>query len=119
MPEVLMKARLAIAATAMLLLSALGVGAQAPIVPTQPKVNLTLEQRHVIKEIVKDMKVEQAPDNTDVEVGAVLPESVKTQAMPAEITAKVPQIRSHQFLVKDSKVVLVDPKDHRVVEVIE
>jgi hypothetical protein len=114
-----MKARLAIATAAMLLLSALDVGAQAPIVPTQPKINLTLEQRHVIKEIVKDMKVEPAPANTDIEVGTALPETVKLQPMPAEITAKVPSIKSHQFLVKDSKVVLVDPKDHKVVEVIE
>jgi hypothetical protein len=114
-----MKARLAIATAAVLLLSALDVGAQAPIVPTQPKINLTLEQRHVIKEIVKDLKVEQAPANTDISVGAELPQTVKTQPMPAEITAKVPQIKSHELLVKDSKVVLVDPKDHKVVEVIE
>jgi hypothetical protein len=114
-----MKTLFAIAIAAILLLSGLDANAQAPIVPTQPKVNLTLEQRHVIREIVKDLKIEPAPAGTATSIGEALPATIKLQAMPAEVSAKVPQIKSHQFFVTDSKVVLVEPKDRTVVEVIE
>jgi hypothetical protein len=114
-----MKTPSVIATAAVLLLSGLGASAQTPILPSQSKISLTLEQRHVIKEIVKDLKIQSAPANTDISVGAELPQSIKLESIPNEIAAKVPQIKSHQFLVKDNKVVLVEPKDHKVVEVIE
>jgi hypothetical protein len=70
-------------------------------------INLTVEQRHVIKEIVKDMPVENAPE------GAVL------RAFPSEITQKVPSIKSHKFFVKGQQVVIVSPDGNDVVEIIE
>jgi len=72
-----------------------------------------------VRQIVKDLKIQPAPAGTDISVGAELPQTIKLETIPNEIAAKVPQIKSHQFLVKDDKVVLVEPKDHRVVEVIE
>jgi hypothetical protein len=114
-----MKTLYVVATAAVLLLAGFGGSAQTPVVPTQSKINLTLEQRHVIKEIVKDLKIQPAPAGTDISVGAELPQTIKLETIPNEIAAKVPQIKSHQFLVKDDKVVLVEPKDHKVVEVIE
>ena len=114
-----MKTLFAIAIAAVLLLPRLDANAQAPIVPTQPKINLTLEQRHVIREIVKDLKIQPAPADTETAIGAALPMTLKLQAMPAEVSAKVPQIKSHQLFVTDGKVVLVEPKDRTIVDVIE
>jgi len=81
--------------------------------------NLTLEQRHVIKEIVKDLKVEPASANTDIAVGASVPKNVNLQPMPSEIAAKVPRIKSHVFFVKNGQIVIVDPTENKVVEVID
>jgi flavorubredoxin len=39
--------------------------------------------------------------------------------MPVEVSAKIPQIKSHSFLVKDDKVVIIDPKDNKVAALIE
>jgi hypothetical protein len=39
--------------------------------------------------------------------------------MPAVLAEKVPQIKSHQFFLTGEKVVIVDPKDKKVAEVIE
>jgi hypothetical protein len=39
--------------------------------------------------------------------------------MPVEVAVKVPQIKSHSFVVKDDKVVIVDPKDNKVAALIE
>ena len=92
---------------------------QPPAGVTQPKVNLTLEQRYTIKEIIKDAKVDPAPANTPMSVGATVPANVQLTPVPTALAEKVPQIKSHLFFVKDGKVVLVDPKDRAVVEAIE
>ena len=89
----------------------------APVVTT--KINLTLEQRHVIKEIVKDLKIENAPVDINLAVGDTVSNSVHLQPMPPEVAAKVSQVKSHLLLVKGSQVVIVDPKDNKIVDVIE
>ena len=92
--------------------------AQAPGEPvtTQPKINLTLEQRFTIKELIKDLNVPPAPANTETSVGATVPASVKLSPMPAEVAAKVPQVKSHVFFVADGKIVIVDPKENKIVD---
>jgi len=88
-------------------------------VPVQPKVNLTLEQRHVIKELIKDLNVASAPKDTNIAVGATVPATVTLNPMPQLVAEKIPQIKSHMFFVDDGKVVIVDPKENKVVDAIE
>ena len=94
------------------------VPATAPVVKPAETVNLTMEQRHIIKEIiVKDMKIAAPQDQAakvPTEVGETVPRGIPLQPMPVEVSAKVPQIKSHSFLVKDDKVLIVDPKDNKV-----
>jgi hypothetical protein len=95
------------------------VGGQTqPSVPTARTVNLTVEQRHVIKEIVKDLKIQDAGE-VQVSVGEVVPNSVKLHPMSDDITRKVPQVKSHVFFVKDDRIVLVNPTDNKIADVID
>jgi hypothetical protein len=97
------------------------VDAQAPTEPPAAAtrtINLTVENRHVIKEVVKDLHVQDAPGNVALTVGATVPQSV-VHPLPEQVAAKVPQVKSHVFFVKDDKIVLVDPKENKIVEVIE
>jgi hypothetical protein len=98
-------------------------GAQAPDrtapLASTPTVNLTVEQRHVIKELVKDMKVEKASGDMQLTVGAVAPSSVQQHPFPPEVFQKVPQVRNHQFFIKDDRVVIVSPRDNTIADVIE
>src|ERR1700731_4568549 len=55
--------------------------ALTPAVPTQQKINLTLEQRHVIKEIIKDLNVSPALQSTDTTVGATVPATISLSPM--------------------------------------
>ena len=50
------------------------------------KLNLTMEQRYTIKEIVKGLKIENDRGNVQVEVGKVVPKSIYLHPMPAEIS---------------------------------
>jgi hypothetical protein len=93
--------------------------AEAPTAPVQPKINLTLEQRHVIKELIKDLNIPSAPKNTDIAVGATVPASVNLNPMPQLVAEKIPQIKTHLFFVEDGKVVIVDPKENKIVEEID
>ena len=39
--------------------------------------------------------------------------------MPPEVFAKVSQVKSHLFFVMEGQVVIVDPKDNKIVDIIE
>jgi hypothetical protein len=93
--------------------------AQAPAVPVQPKINLTLEQRHVIKELIKDLNIPSAPKSTNIAVGATVPATVSLNPMPQLVAEKIPQIKTHLFFVEDGKVVIVDPKENKIVDEID
>ena len=94
--------------------------AQAPKAPGAARtVNLTLEQRHVIRELVKELKVESAKDDLKVAAGDEIPGKVALQPVPPLIGQKVPQIKAHRLYVTQSQILIVDPQDQKVVEVIE
>ena len=97
--------------------------AQAPIEKAPPAatstVNLTLEQRHVIRELVREVKSPNASVDGKLSAGDAVPKGVEPQPMPALVGSKVPQIRSHRFFVTPQQIAIVDPKENTVVEVID
>ena len=109
--------------TAAILLSCISLNIHAQTVAQQqpaasPKINLTLEQRYIIKEIVKDMKVNPIPAK-DLAVGDQIPDNIRLQPMPSEIAQKAPQIKAHRFFVAGKQIVIVDPKDNKIAEIIK
>lgn len=94
-------------------------GPTQPPATVSPKVNLSLEQRHVIREIIKDTGPESATTNIRATVGDEIPTEVKLQPMPSQVVQKVPQIKAHEFFVADGQIFIVDPKDHKVADVIK
>jgi len=113
-----------VVATAAVLTLALPVEAQVPmqnhVEKTADSVNLTMEQRHIIKEIIlKDLKTAPQAANAPTTVGATVPSGIPLQPIPVEVSAKIPQLKTHSFLVKDDKVIIVDPKDNKVAAMVE
>ena len=91
-----------------------------PEVPAATRtVNLTLEQRHVIRELVRDLKVAPRRGRSKVAAGDDVPARSQLHPIPPLIGQKVPQIKSHRFYVTQQQIVIVDPQDQKVVEVIE
>jgi hypothetical protein len=92
-----------------------------PAIPPQPRtINLTQEQRFVIRENVKDLTLSKAPKDAPETVGDPVPPDIVLHALPAEVGVKVSQVRSHMFFIKegDNAIVLVSPNDRRVADVI-
>jgi hypothetical protein len=83
-----------------------------PAIPPQPRtINLTQEQRFIIKENVRDLALSKAAKDAPETIGDPVP--VVLHALPSEVGAKVPQVRSHMFFIKDGNnvIVLVSPTD--------
>ncbi len=95
--------------------------ANKPAVPPQPRtINLTQEQRFIIKENVKDLGLSKAPKDAPETVGDPVPQNIEIHPLPSEVASKVSQARSHSFFIKegDNAIVLVSPNDRRVADVI-
>jgi hypothetical protein len=91
-----------------------------PLPAPAETVNLTMEQRHVIKEIIlKSLKVPAQNAHVAPKPGQVVPAGVTLQPLPVEVAAKVPQVRTHSYFVEEDKVVIVDPKDNKIAAVVE
>ena len=106
------------------ILSGVPAGAQTPAPAPQralptTSIKLTLEQRHVIRELIKDLKIEPTKTATQPAVGDAIPQDVTLRPMPPDVGRKVPQIRSHRFVVIDDRIVIVDPSENKVAELIE
>jgi hypothetical protein len=92
-----------------------------PAIPPQPRtINLTQEQRFIIKENVKDLGLAKAPADAPETIGDPVPQNIELHSLPPEVAAKVSQARSHSFFIKDGNnaIVLVSPNDRRVADVI-
>jgi hypothetical protein len=115
-----------------LMLSLVGSAARAQIAPQQtpsqqtpsqdvlapaPKLNLTLEQRHTIKEFIKDMKADAA--DVQATIGEPIPPGITPRPMPSDVGQKVPQVKTHRFFLTAQQIVIVDPKDNKVADVIK
>ena len=86
---------------------------------TSAKIQLAPEQRRKIRETV--IKEQAAPRCSDVPltVGGEVPRSLQLQPLPQDIVRDVPELRSYNFCLKNNQVVLIDPTEYRIVEVIE
>jgi hypothetical protein len=82
------------------------------------RLNLTLEQRHVIKELIKELKIEPSAAAAR-SVGDVIAADAAVRPVPADLGEKVPQIKAHRFVYGAERILIVDPKDNRVAEIIE
>jgi hypothetical protein len=90
-------------------------GAQAQMAT----VRLTAEDTHIIKEIVlKDMQIPKVADGT-YKIGDEAPANAELRVFPTQVSEKVSGIKSHRFFVSGQKIVVVDPKDNKIAEIIE
>jgi hypothetical protein len=91
--------------------------AQAPAATT-PTVNFTLEQTHTIKELIKETSVPRLPA-ADHMIGDQVPANIALQTFPSLVAEKVPGTQSHRFFISGDKIVVVDPKDNKIAEIIQ
>ena len=90
------------------------------IAPASRTINLTAEQRFIIKEIVlKHLNVPKARAGAPETIGDPVPSSVELHDMTPALAEKVPQAKSHKFYLTAHAIVLVSASDRKVADVIK
>ena len=90
------------------------------IAPASRTINLTAEQRFMIKEIVlKDLNVPKAQAGAPETIGDPVPSSVELHDMTPALAEKVPQAKSHKFYLTAHAIVLVSASDRKVADVMK
>ena len=86
----------------------------------QDKLSLTSkEQKTAWQDITKQATKEKAPAGFTAKVGAVVPTSLMTYPVPMTTSSKVPELRRFQYaLLANNKLLIVNPHDKKVAEVI-
>ena len=84
-----------------------------------PTINLTMEQKHIIKETVKELKIDGVAANVEVTIGEAVPKTVQLHPMPAQLSEKISHIKNHLFFFKGAQIVIVDPKENKAVDIID
>jgi Protein of unknown function (DUF1236) len=86
---------------------------------TSSRIQLAPEQRRVIRETV--IREQAAPRCEDfrISIGESVPRTIRLGPFPEDVVREVPEIRSYRFCVRDNDVVLIDPTEYTIVEVIE
>jgi len=95
-----------------------GGSPRQPAVP-QRSVKITAEQEYVIKENVKDVHVAPASGVTNLEIGSKAPANVELHEFPQIVTEKVSAVKTHKFFVANDQIIVVDPKDNMIADIIK
>jgi len=83
------------------------------------------QERAVIRDVVRRSDViARAPDcrfgeRVDFAVGRPFPRTTRICRFPNEVQAKVPASRQYRYLITSNEIVIIDPNDHHIIEVIE
>ena len=83
-------------------------------------INLTAEQYFVIKEyVLKDAAAAPQSESIPIKIGERVPTTITLRAFPSDLSEKIPSLKSHVFFVDKGKIVIVDPKDNSIADIIE
>ncbi len=92
---------------------------KAPVITTS-KINITAQQRHVIKEnLLPGREPAESPPSRTIKMGETPPADVELRRIPDIVAEKVPQIRSYGFFIAGGQIALVDMTDNKVVEIVD
>jgi hypothetical protein len=100
-------------------------GSTAGAAAAGPRVWLRPDERAAIRHaVMRDDVAQRHPEcrneeRPDFAVGRPYPRLARVCRFPDEVNAKVPKARQYRYLVAGREIVLIDPDDHRIVEVLE
>jgi hypothetical protein len=88
---------------------------------TNQTVNVTVEQKTEITQVIKETKIEPVDVDFDVQIGIAVPQTVKVklQPLPKRIVKIVPAYQGYLFFVlADGRIVIVEPSTLKIVVIL-
>jgi hypothetical protein len=86
--------------------------------PDTAQANLTSSQQQMIGQGLASSPTQPAPGGTQPQVGSKLPDSMNAQALPNNVTDRVPEVKSLLFVKLPDRIVLIDPDTKLVTEIV-
>jgi hypothetical protein len=117
-----MKRNLTVGAVVLFLAAGMAAGAAQTGGITEPStaLRLTTQQRADIYAAVGKNKLRTPPPaDLPVAVGAQIPPVTELYALPDSVTAQVPSAKFYRYTIAQNQVVIVDPTNLKVVDVIQ
>jgi hypothetical protein len=116
-----MKKQISIALAAAVLLSGVSMASAAMSKSAKAGDALSLtstQQKTAWNDLYMKSMNQAAPSGFDPVVGAVVPNSVTTAPVPPKAASAVPALKPYDFAQLQNKVVIVNPSDNKIAEVI-
>src|SRR5437879_2859572 len=79
---------------------------------------LTSSQQQMISQGLASSPSQFTPGGTQPQVGSKLPDSMNAQALPNNVTDRVPEVKSLLFVKLPDRIVLIDPDTKLVTEIV-
>jgi hypothetical protein len=87
--------------------------------PASDTLSLTTTEQKAAWNALHGQATEQkAPSGFNAIVGAVVPSTVKIEPVPSKAASDVPMLKSFDFAMVNGKLLIVNPSDKKIVEVI-
>jgi hypothetical protein len=102
-------------------LASAGVASAAGTSATAGKDSLGLssdQARTIYQDINKLGTKGSAPAGFDAKIGAAVPSTISLHALPSDVASKVPAVKPYEYAMMQGKVLLIDPKAKKVVDIV-
>ena len=80
---------------------------------------LSTEQRTKITTVIKQQNVKPVQLNVSVSVGTRIPASVHFYPLPQQVVVIYPEWRGYDYILVGDQIVIVDPRSHEIVAILE
>jgi Protein of unknown function (DUF1236) len=81
-------------------------------------VTLTNSQRAAIWQMLGNQPTQANSTGHNLNIGQVVPNSVSLQALPNNVSDKVPMVKSYDYAILNNQLLIVDPSSKRVVAIV-
>ena len=86
---------------------------------TSDHLNLTnAQQKEIWQGVSKQSTKQTAPSGFNAAVGATIPSSVTLHAFPSDVTRQVPAVKSNDYAMMQSQLLVVDRTSKKIVDII-
>jgi Protein of unknown function (DUF1236) len=113
-----MRKQTAFVSAAVLLLCGVATASAATAMQGTDTVILSAAQRSAVWNDLSKQATNQNAAGFDATIGTFVPSTVKTEPMPSKTAADVPSLRPYNFAMVDHKLVIVDPSNKVIADVL-
>jgi Protein of unknown function (DUF1236) len=76
------------------------------------------QQASIWKDVNGHASSQTAPSGFNATVGEALPSQLDTRPLPRQARLDVPQVRPYRYAMTENKLLIVNPSDHKIADVV-